>query len=218
MSNDALSLYRRYMAGDPGTCVFTEESGCHAFATEDEIEATYGSRHDTNHFAWIGSPPGLVGFVSDDHIDALLAERRIAYTFSEMNGPAGIDREGARAGFLLGAARMIAVLGLPVDEANRILPHAMASLPLAVRVWVNHLALPSPIPLVRLVEASIPLGATVENPEAQGRFAVLSRAAVGTDLDDIEEEAERCAARIVDRVARKDRTDEAINQILTQLT
>lgn len=44
---NAIQLYRDFLAGKPGTCIFTGEEGCHAFVTEDEIDATFGSRHDT---------------------------------------------------------------------------------------------------------------------------------------------------------------------------
>src|SRR5690606_28944914 len=81
---DAMQLYCDFLAGQSGTCIFTGEDGCHAFVTEDEIEATFGSRHDGKHFAWLDRKPGEVGpeglgFLSDDHIDILLAENRIAF-------------------------------------------------------------------------------------------------------------------------------------------
>jgi len=115
---DAMQLYREFLAGKPGTCIFTGVEGCHAFVTEDEIEATYGSRHDGHHFVWLDRKPGEVGpegigFVSDDYIDVLLARHRIAFTYSDMGGPLGETHEGVKAAFLLGAARMSRVLALP---------------------------------------------------------------------------------------------------------
>lgn len=55
---DAIHLYRRFLTGQPGTCIFTGQAGCHAFVTEDEIEATAGSRHDLHHFVWLDQRPG----------------------------------------------------------------------------------------------------------------------------------------------------------------
>ena len=91
------------------------------------------------------------------------------------------------------------------------------SAPAARAARLERLALPSPVPLARLVEKTIPLGATVEDAEARGRLAVLSRIAVGANLTDIEDEAERCAAWIVDRAAREGTAGEVFNQMLDQL-
>jgi hypothetical protein len=217
MSDDALGLYRRFLAGEPGTCIFAKQNGCHAFATEDEVEATYGSRHDGSHFVWLGPLPRDLGFVSDDHIDALLAKRSIAFSYSEMNGRLGADRESLKAAFLLGAARMSRVLGLPVDADKRVSPGAIKTLPLVLRTKIESLDLPSPAPLASLVEMAIPLGSIIEDAEGRGRLAVLTRAAVGADLSDIEVEAKRCAAWIADRVAREKRADQITHQMLDQL-
>lgn len=217
MPDDAIHLYRRFLADKPGTCIFTGQDDCHAFVTEDEIDATYGSRHDNHHFVWLGDLPGEVGFISDDHIDVLLAKRRIAFTSSDKDGPAGENREGLKAAFLLGVVRMSRILGLPVDAQKRVPPDAIETLPLALRIRVERLALPAPIPLARLIEKTIPLGATIEDAEARGRLVVLSRVAVGEDLRDIEDEAERCAAWIADRAAREQHADEITRQVLDQL-
>lgn len=217
MPDDAIHLYRRFLAGKPGTCIVTRQSGCHAFATGDEIEATYGSRHDGHHFVWLGPLPGTLGFVSDDHIDALLASRSIAFAYSEMSGPIGDDPESLKAAFRLGAARMGRVLGLPVDAERRVSSDAIATLPLVLRIKLESLDLPSPAPLAALVELTIPLGATIEDAEARGRLAVLSRAAIGADLNGIDDEAERCAAWIADRFAREEQADEISRQMLDQL-
>lgn len=217
MPDDAIHLYRRFLAGKPGTCIVTQQRGCHAFATEDEIEATYGSRHDGHHFVWLAPSSGIVGFVSDDHIDALLARRSIAFAYSEMSGPIGDDPESLKAAFRLGAARMSRVLGLPIDGERRVSPDAIATLPLVLRIKVESLDLPSPVPLAALVEMTIPLGATIDDAEARGRLAVLSRAAIGAHSGDIEDEAERCAAWIVDRAAREENAGEIFNQMLDQL-
>lgn len=48
--SEAIQLYRNFLAGNPGTCFFTGMENCHAFVTEAEIDATFGSRYDTNHF------------------------------------------------------------------------------------------------------------------------------------------------------------------------
>lgn len=221
MPDDAIHLYRRFLAGEAGTCIFTGKQGCHAFVTEDEIDATDGSRHDNRHFVWLDRKAGEIGpegigFISDDHIDVLLAKRRIAFTYSDKDGPAFENREGVKAAFLIGAARMSRVLGLPVDAEKRVPPDAIDTLPLVLRVRIS-LALPSPIPLARLVEKMIPLGTTVEDAEARGRLVVLSRIAVGADLIGIEDEAERFAAWIVDRAAREENVGEIFNQMLDQL-
>ena len=141
---DAIQLYRDFLAGKPGTCIFTGMDGCHAFVTEDEIEATYGSRHDTRHFVRLDRRPGEVGpegvgFVSDDHIDALLAGQRIAFTYSDKGGPVGENREGVKAAFLLGADRMSRVLALAVDAQKRVPADAIDSLPLGLRVRIGRL-------------------------------------------------------------------------------
>lgn len=217
MPDDAIHLYRRFLAGKPGTCIFTGRDGCHAFVTEDEIDATAGSRHDTRHFVWLGAPHGEIGFVSDDHIDVLLAKGRIAFSYSDKSGPADANHDGVKAAFLLGAARMGLVLGLPADAQKRVPPDAIDTLPLVLRVRIESLALPSPIPLARIVEKMIPLGATVEDAEARGRLVVLSRVAVGADLTGIEDEAERFAAWVTDRAAREAEADEITSQMLDQL-
>ena len=222
MSDDAIHLYRRFLAGEPGTCIFTGKQGCHAFVTEDEIDATAGSRHDTRHFIWLDRKAGEIGpegigFISDDHIDVLRAKGRIAFTYSDETGPAFENREGVKAAFLVGAARMSRVLSLPVDAERRVPSDAMDTLPLGLRVRLERLALPTPVPLARLVEKAIPLGATVEVAEARGRLAVLSRVAVGADLTGMEDEAERCAAWIADRAAREENAGEIFNQKFDQL-
>jgi hypothetical protein len=219
---DAIHLYRRFLAGQSGICIFTGRDDCHAFVTEDEIEATAGSRHDLHHFVWLdrkpgGTDPHGVGLVSDDHIDVLLAKRRIALTYSERDGPVGESREGLKAAFLLGATRMSRVLGLPVDAQKRVLSETIDTLPLVLRIRIERLALPNPIPLARLVEKIIPLGATAEDAEARGRLVVLSKVAVGTGLADIEDEAERCAAWIADRAGREAHAGDIVGQMIEQL-
>lgn len=220
--SDAMQLYRRFLAGKSGTCIFTGADGCHAFATEDEIEATYGSRHDTHNFVWLDRKPGEtgpegVGFISDDHIDVLLAAHRIAFAYSDKGGPHGENHEGVKAAFLLGADRMSRVLALPVDAEKCVSADAIDSLPLGLRVRIEGLALPAPIPLARLIEKMIPLGATIEDGEARGRLVVLSRVAVGADLTDMEDEAERFAAWIADHDAREETADEITRQMLEQI-
>lgn len=211
-----MHLYRRFLAGEPGTCIFTGKDDCHAFVTEDEIEAAFGSRHDTRHFVWLDKAAGEaahhgVGYVSDDHIDVLLAQRRIAWPYSDPDGPAGDNREGVTAAFLLGVRRMSLILGLPADAHKRVLPDAIDALPLVLRASIEHLALPSPVPLARLVEVMLPLGASVEDAEARGRLAALSRIAVGENLRGIEHEAERFAAWAAGRAERQKRADKALN-------
>lgn len=220
---DAMQLYRDFLAGKPGTCIFTGEGGCHAFVTEDEIDATFGSRHDCHHFVWLDRKPGEVGpegvgFVSDDHIDTLLADDRIALTYSDKGELFGANREGVKAAFLLGADRMSRVLALPVD-ADKLVPlDAIDSLPLGLRVRIEGLGLAGPVPLARLVERMIPLGATIEDGEARGRLVVLSRVAVGADLAGLEDEAERFAAWAADYAAREDEADEITRQMVERLT
>lgn len=222
MSDDAIRLYRRFLSGRSGTCIFTGKDGCHAFVTEGEIEATAGSRHDLHHFVWLDHKPGEIGphgisFVSDDHIDVLLAKRRIALIYSERDGPVATQHEALKAAFLLGAARMGRVLVLPVDEQKRVLPETVDTLPLSLRVLIERLALPAPIPLARLVEKIIPLAAAVEDAEARGRIFVLARVAVGANLAGVEEEAEHCAAWIVDRVGRQAAADDIIGPMLDRI-
>lgn len=222
MPDDAMHLYRQFLAGEPGTCIFTGRDGCHAFVTEDEIGATAGSRHDTRHFVWLDRKPGEigpegVGFVSDDHIDVLLAGHRIACSYSDRDGPAGENQDGVKATFLLGVFRMSRVLALPFDAEKRVPPDAIDTLPLVLRARFERLALASPAPLARLVEKAIPLGAGVEDAEARGRLAVLSRVAIGADLNDLEDEAERFAAWVVDRDARKAAADEITRKALEKL-
>lgn len=193
--DDAIHLYRRFLSGQPGTCIFTGQDDCHAFVTEDEIEATAGSRHDLHHFVWLDQKPGEIGphgigFISDDHIDVLRAKHRIALISSERDSQVGERREALKATFLLGAARMSRVLGLPVDAQKRVLPETIDTLPLSLRVRIESLALSSPMPLARLVEKIIPLGATIED------------------------EAERCAAWIAGHEAAD---DEITRQMLDQL-
>ena len=223
MPDDAMHLYRQFLAGKPGTCIFTGKDDCHAFVTEDEINATTGSRHDTRHFVWLDRKPGEigpegVGYVSDDHIDVLLAGHRIAHFYSDRDGPAGENHDGVKATFLLGVFRMSRVLALPLDAEKRVPSDAIDTLPLVLRARFERLALPSPVPLARLVEKTIPLGATVEDAEARGRLVVLSRVAVGADLTGIEDEADHFAAWVVDRAGREEAADEISRQMLEQLT
>nr|WP_168550539.1 hypothetical protein [Paracoccus aminophilus] len=208
-----MQLYRAFLLGEPGTCIFTGAQDCHAFVTEDEIEATYGSRHDSRHFIWLDRKPGEigpegVGYICDDQIDMLLAGHRIAFTHSEMGGPPGENRDGIAAAFLLGADRMSRVLALPVDAQKCVPASAIASLSLGLRVRLEPLAAVAPAPLARLVEKMIPLGATIEDGEARGRLVTLSRAATGTDMTDLQDEAERFAAWAADRAAREETADE----------
>ncbi|SIS92390.1 hypothetical protein [Phaeovulum vinaykumarii] len=219
---DAIQLYRDFLAGKPGTCIFTGEEGCHAFVTEDEIDATFGSRHDTRHFVWLDRKPGEIGpeglgFVSDDYIDTLLAGHRIAFTFSDRAGPPGDNREGVKAAFLLGADRMRRVLALPVDANKCVSADAIAALPLGLRGHLETRTLPALVPLARLVERMIPLGATIEDGEARGRLVVLSRIATGMSLDGLDDEAERFAIWAADHAAREDQANEITRQMLDQI-
>src|SRR5690554_6579273 len=102
MPDGRMELYRRFLDGEPGTCIFTGVEDCHAFTTEDEIEAAPGSRHygDTEilgsivladreeharrRFAWITPPPEIIGYVSDDHIDKLLSPGLIAGAYCDV--------------------------------------------------------------------------------------------------------------------------------------
>lgn len=221
--SQARQLYSAFLAGEPGTCIFTGTQGCHAFVTEDEIEATYGSRHDSRHFVWLDRKPGEigpegVGFISDDQIDMLLAGHRIAFTYSEKGGPLGEKRDGIAAAFLLGADRMSRVLALPVDAQNRVPASAIDSLPLGLRVHLEPLAATAPASLARLVEKMIPLGATIEDGEARGRIVTLSRVATGAALTDLHDEAERFAEWAAYREAREDAAEEISRQMLQHLT
>ena len=96
MHPDPFQLYCDFLKGRSGRCVFTGQDGCHAFATEEEIDATYGSRHDGHHFVWLDARPDLVGFISDEHIDELLTEGRIASTFCEMSGVTAYRRHDTK--------------------------------------------------------------------------------------------------------------------------
>src|SRR5690606_19667330 len=102
--------------------------------------------------------PEGVGFISDDHIDVLLATHRIAFAYSDKGGPYGENHEGVKAAFLLGADRMSRVLALPVDPEKRVSANAIDSLPLGLRARVASLALLAPIPLAQLDEKMIPAG------------------------------------------------------------
>ena len=220
---DPMQLYRAFLIGEPGTCIFTGVQGCHAFVTEDEIEATYGSRHDCDHFVWLDRKPGEtgpegVGFISDDQIDVLLAHHRITFTHSEKGGPHDGNRDGIAAAFLLGANRMSRVLALPVDAQKRVPASAIVSLSLGLRVQLEHMVSTAPAPLAGLIEKMIPLGTTIEDGEARGRLVTLARAATGTDMSDIEDEAECFAEWVADRAAGENADDEITSQMLQHLT
>ena len=189
---DPFELYRDFLKGRSGRCVFTGQDGCHAFATEDEIEGNYGSRHDAHHFVWFDTPPEPAGYISDDHIDELLALGRIASTFCEMSGVTAYSRAGLKAAVLLGASRMRKILALPSD-GGQVSIDAIDTLPLSLRWQFSKTAITGSIPKTLLIEKMIPLGATVEDGEARGRLLVLARAAAGADFSDIELEAEHWA-------------------------
>lgn len=213
---DTMRLYRDFLAGKPGTCIFTGKDGCHAFASEDEIDATYGSRHDKQLFLWLNPERAPVGFVSDDHIDELLRLGRIA--LANPPDPAAFDRAALKAAFMLGAQRMRNVLALPASASGEVQPEALESLPLSLRVRLAGLVEYGPVPLSLLVEKAIPLGAAVEDAEARGRLVELSRAATGADCSDIESEAERWSEWIADLAARQARLDEITDDIVSGLT
>ena len=212
MPDGRLQLYARFTAGQPGTCVFTGEDGCHAFATEDEIEATFGSRYDESYFVWIGPRDDRVGFVSDAHITALRQQRRIAPIYQRNTGKAAL-----KAGYLLGATRMAKALALPTDDNGMVAPAAIATLPLTLRVRLHDRFGPGPAPHAGIVERLMALGATIDDPEARGRHAVLARAAVGQDLDGIEDDAAQWAAWAYDRKGREARAQEITRQIMASL-
>lgn len=216
MNPDAFQLYCDFLKGRPGCCIFTQQDGCHAFATEDEIDATFGSRHDGHHFVWLDAPPGQVGFVSDDHIDELLKLGRIASTFCEMSGLTTYSRAGLKAAVLLGASRMQRVLALPAEN-GQVAADAFNTLPLALRWQFASVAILGSVPLALLVEKMIPLGATVEDGEARGRLLVLARTAAGADLSDIQLEAEHWADWAVHCAQRETRIEEIAADMLDQL-
>jgi len=216
MPHDPFQLYCDFLKGRPGRCVFTQQDRCYAFATEDEIDATFGSRHDGHHFVWLDARPDLVGFVCDDHIDELLAAGRIASTFCEMSGVTTYSHAGLKAAVLLGASRMQRVLALPAEN-GQVAPDAINTLPLGLRWQFSSMALVGSVPLVLLVEKMIPLGATVEDGEARGRLLVLARKAAGADLSDIELEAEHWADWAVHSAERAARIEEAAADMLDQL-
>lgn len=212
MPDGRLQLYSRFTAGQSGTCVFTGTDGCHAFATEDEIEASFGSRYDESCFVWIGQRDDRIGFISDAHIAALRTQRRIAPIYERNTGKAAL-----KAGFLLGATRMAKALALPADAGGMVAPAAIATLPLALRMRLHGLFGPGPAPHARIVEHLIALGAELDDPEARGRHVVLARAAVGQGLDGIEEDAAQWAAWAYDRKGREARAQEITRQIIASL-
>lgn len=216
MHPDPFQLYCDFLKGRPGHCVFTQQDGCHAFATEDEIDASFGSRHDGHHFVWLDACPDLVGFVSDDHIDELLKLGRIASTFCEMSGLTNYSHAGLKAAVLLGASRMQRVLALPAEN-GQVAADAFSTLPLALRWQFSSMALVGSVPLALLIEKMIPLGATVEDGEARGRLLVLARAAAGAALSDIELEAEHWADWAVHCAERENRIEEIAADMLDQL-
>jgi hypothetical protein len=213
---DPFLRYCDFLKGRPGRCTFTQQDGCHAFATEDEIDATFGSCHDGHRFVWLDAPPGQVGFISDNHIDELLARGRIASTFCEMSGLTAYSHAGLKAAVLLGASRMQKVLALPA-ERGQVASDTLNTLPLALRWQFASLALVASVPITLLVEKMIPLGATVEDGEARGRLLVLARKAAGADLSDIELEAEHWADWAVHCAARENRIEEIAADMLDQL-
>lgn len=192
MHPDSFQLYCNFLRGRPGCCVFTQQNECHAFITEDEIEATYGSRHDGHHFVWLDAQPDLIGFVSDEYIDEMLSLGHIVPMFYTMNGFTTYNRAGLKAAVLLGAARMCQVLALPSD-AGQVMADTIDTLPLCLRWQFTMMISDSSIPHAMLIEKMIPLGATVEDGEARGRLLALARTAVGANLSDIEQEAGRWA-------------------------
>lgn len=216
MHPDPFQLYCDFLKGRPGRCAFTQQNGCHAFATEDEIDATFGSRHDGHHFVWLDARPDLVGFVSDDHIDELLAAGRIASTFCEMSGLTAYSRAGLKASVLLGASRMQKVLALPAEN-GQVAPDTLNTLPLALRWQFAPMALFGSVSLTLLVERMMPLGATVEDGEARGRILVLARTAAGADLSDLELEAEHWADWAIHCAERETRIEEIATDMLDQL-
>lgn len=216
MHPDPFQLYCDFLKGRPGRCIFTQQDECHAFATEDEIDASFGSRHDGHHFVWLNARPDLVGFVSDDHIDELLKLGRIASTFCEMSGLTTYSHAGLKAAVLLGASRMKKVFALPAEN-GKITPDTLNTLPLALRWQFAPMALFGSVSLTLLVERMIPLGATVEDGEARGRILVLARKAAGADLSDIELEAEHWADWAVHCAEREARTEEIAAKMLDQL-
>ena len=216
MHPDPFQLYCDFLKGRSGRCVVTGRDGCHAFATEEEIDATYGSRHDGHHFFWLDARPDLVGFISDEHIDELLTEGRIASTFCEMSGVTAYSRDGLKAAVLLGATRMQTVLDLPAED-GKVSADAIDTLPLSLRWQFASSALAGSVPHALLVEKMVPLGATVEDGEARGRLLVLARRAVGADLSDIDLEAEHWADWAVHSAERNARIEEAAENLLDQL-
>lgn len=216
MLPDPFELYRAFLKGRSGRCVFTGQNGCHAFVTQEEIEATYGSRHDAHHFVWIDTPPEQTGFVSDDHIDELLRLGRIASSFCEMSGVTTYSHAGLKAAVLLGASRMQKILALPSDD-GQVTAEAIDTLPLSLRWQFAKSAITGFIAKTFLVEKMIPLGATVEDGEARGRLLVLARAATGAGFSDIELEAEHWADWAVHSAEREIRIEEAAAGMLDQL-
>lgn len=212
MHPDPFQLYCDFLKGRAGRCVFTGRDGCHAFATEEEIDATYGSRHDGHHFVWLD----LVGFTSDNHIDELLTEGRIASTFCEMSGVTAYSRDGLKAAVLLDATRMQKVLDLPAQD-GMVSAAVIDTLPLSLRWQFTSSALAGSVPHALLVEKMVPLGATVEDGEARGRLLVLARRAVGAGLSDIDLEAEHWTDWAVHSAERNARIEEAAENLLDQL-
>lgn len=216
MHPDPFQLYCNFLKGRPGRCIFTGHDGCHAFATDDEIDATYDSRHDGHHFVWLNARPDLVGFVSDDHIDELLMAGHIASTFCEMSGVTSYSRDGLKAAVLLGATRMQKVLDLPAEN-GKVSATTIDTLPLSLRWQFARSALAGSVPHALLVEKMVPLGATVEDGEARGRLLVLTRRAVGADLSDIDLEAGHWADWAVQSAERNARIEETAEDLLHQL-
>jgi len=216
MTRDPFTLYRDFLKGRAGRCAFTGNEGCHAFATEDEIETTFGSRHDGQHFVWIGAGPELVGYISDSHIDALLSSGQIASTFWEMSGITPYSHAGHKAAFLLGATRMQKVLALP-SEAGQVEAKAIDALPLSLRWQFAGVCLVGYAPHAYLVEKMIPLGTMVEDGEARGRLVVLARASIGAGFSDIERDAEHWADWAIQSAERRVRLDEDADGMLAQL-
>ncbi|MBP0617802.1 hypothetical protein [Jiella mangrovi] len=153
---DAMALYRRFLNGDPGTCVVTVKEGCHAFSTGDEINATYSSRHDTDHFVWLTPDRDPVGFISDERIDDLLNRRAIALFASDMGPITVSDPDTAAAVARLKAERRQAVLDLPTDSDQRVGLDAVRTLPPALSIELEPMVKDGPVSRLSLADAVLP--------------------------------------------------------------
>ena len=186
---------------DSVPCQVCQKRRGFAWATADEVEAGYGSIHDTHYFVWLKALPAGFneGPICDPCLDQLIEDCALEAYRSDRSGPAPNPTEAAAAAaYQLGAKRLAQTLSLPVNDRGEIVSATFnpfsksdpAESPRVVLLW-------------KRVAGLAGHGGGDEDPYASGALHALIQVAIGTPFDSLTR-AEKAKLWARDRTERRE--------------